>query len=196
MNIIFILLLMLFSKADEEVIIDSEMNFADAIRGTKAPKEIIDSLSLIDVYYYSFDNKLHKGQLVVFSGYKDEIFEIFKIIRNTKFPVEKVIPIVRYDWSDNKSMEDNNSSSFNYRLIANTDRLSLHALGKAVDINPRQNPVIYENGKISPNGAKYNPKIPGTFTKNSNIVIEFEKRGWRWGGKFDSFKDNHHFDKK
>ncbi len=196
MNIFILLLLFLVSNAEEKAIVDSNLTFAEAIKGTKAPKEIIDSLSLIDVFYYSFDNKLHKGQLIVSSAYKTEIIEIFQIIRDTKFPVEKAIPIVKYDWSDDKSMEDNNSSSFNYRFIANTTRLSLHSYGKAVDINPRQNPVVYENEKISPDGAKYNPKMPGTFSKDSRIVKEFEKRGWRWGGSFESFKDYHHFDKK
>ena len=62
-------------------------------------------------------------------------------------------------------------------------------------VNPFKNPVIYENGKISPTGAKYNPQKPGTFSKEHLIVQEFLKRGWRWGGDFNSFKDYHHFDK-
>ncbi|NLO18498.1 MAG: M15 family metallopeptidase [Ignavibacteria bacterium] len=195
MNILFLLFVMLFANSSEELIVDSDMSFEEAIKGTKAPQEIIDSISLIDVYYYSFDDKLHKGQLLVHSTCKNEVIEIFQIIREIKFPVQKAIPIVQYTWSDNKSMQANNSSSFNYRFVANTNRLSLHAYGKAVDINPFQNPVVYADGKISPKGAKYDPKKPGTLRADSRIVKEFEKRGWRWGGKFTSFKDYHHFDK-
>ena len=42
---------------NEEIIADSAMSFSEAIEGTMAPEEIIDSLSLVDVLYYSFDGK-------------------------------------------------------------------------------------------------------------------------------------------
>ncbi|MCK9209178.1 MAG: M15 family metallopeptidase, partial [Salinivirgaceae bacterium] len=82
-----------------------------------------------------------------------------------------------------------------FRYVAGTTRYSNHAFGKAVDINPFNNPVIYADGKISPNGAKYQPKKDGTFSKEHPIVKKFIELGWRWGGNFQSFKDNHHFDK-
>ncbi|MFN3270403.1 MAG: hypothetical protein ACK42G_07445, partial [Candidatus Kapaibacteriota bacterium] len=134
---LFILIMVLFFafvnfvQTQNDVIVDSNMTFQEAIRGTKAPKEIIDSLVLIDVFYYSFDKKLHKGQLVIHKDLKDEVLEIFEMIKVLKFPIGKVIPIVKYNWSDEKSMLDNNTSSFNYRTIAGTNRLSLHARGRA-----------------------------------------------------------------
>jgi len=48
-----------------QVIIDSAMSFAEAIEGTTAPMEVIDSLSMIDVLYYSFDGQRHQGQILV-----------------------------------------------------------------------------------------------------------------------------------
>ena len=36
-------------------VIDSKMTFEEAIAGTKAPADIIDSLCLIDVRYFAFD---------------------------------------------------------------------------------------------------------------------------------------------
>jgi peptidoglycan L-alanyl-D-glutamate endopeptidase CwlK len=179
-----------------EAVIDSDMTFEEAIKGTKAPKEIIDSLTLIDVFYYSFDNKLHKGQLVINKELASEVTEIFEMMRATKFPIEKVIPISAYNWSDEASMEANNTSSFNYRTIAGTNRLSLHARGRAIDINPRLNPVVYEDGKIVPKNGKYDPKELGTFHPTHPIVLELKKLGWRWGGDFKSYKDYHHFDKE
>jgi hypothetical protein len=71
----------------------------------------------------------------------------------------------------------------------------MHSLGKAVDINPVQNPVIYPNAIIVPEGAKYLPENRGTFTANNAIVQEFIRRGWHWGGNFDQPKDYHHFEK-
>ncbi len=105
------------------------------------------------------------------------------------------MPIVKYNWSDNASMDDNNTSAFNYRNIAGTDRLSRHALGMAVDINPMFNPVV-ENEEITPKGGKWDHNRAGTLTDDSPIVKKFIENGWTWGGNFQSFKDYHHFDKR
>lgn len=191
----FVLSIYAFQQS-EEPIIDSDMSFEQAIEGTKAPKEVIDNLILIDVLYYSFDGKLHKGQLLVHKNVKNDVLEIFSIILKEKFPVNKAIPIVKYNWSDSASMYDNNSSAFNYRTIAGTNRMSNHAYGKAVDINPMNNPFINSNGRLSPSNGKYLVGNPGTFSDTSLIVKEFKKRGWRWGGDFSSYKDYHHFDKE
>jgi peptidoglycan LD-endopeptidase CwlK len=180
---------------NEEIMIDSVMSFSEAIEGTTAPEAIVDSLALVDVLYYSFDGRKHQGQLVVNSELEDDIYEIFGLIEQLKFPVGKAIPVVAYTWDDHKSMAANNSSGFNFRVIEGTTKLSMHSLGKAVDINPVQNPVIYPNGVIAPQGAKYLPQNQGTFTADNVIVREFLKRGWHWGGNFDQPKDYHHFEK-
>ncbi len=199
MKMIFISLVLFISSCyfaeSSEIVIDSDYNFSNAIKNTKAPKDFIDSLVIIDVEYFSFDSKLHKGQLVVNSAVKDDVIEAFNIMKSEKFPINKVIPIVKYDWSDDKSMDDNNSSAFNYRFIAGTTRLSNHSSGRAVDINPRQNPVVYSDGRISPAGSKHDLKAQGTFRPDSKVVLFLKSRGWRWGGDWTSFKDNHHFDK-
>lgn len=179
----------------EDVIVDSALSFAEAIEGTTAPDEIILSLSLVDVLYYSFDGKKHQGQIIVNRELEDDVYELFDFIEKTFFPVGKVIPIIAYQWKDHQSMADNNSSAFNFRLIEGTRTLSMHALGKAVDINPVQNPVMYRNGIVAPEGAKYNPQESGTLTADSPVVQEFLRRGWHWGGNFEQPKDYHHFEK-
>ncbi|TAL69516.1 MAG: M15 family peptidase [Bacteroidetes bacterium] len=180
---------------DTTVIIDSQITFEEAIKGTKAPQNVIANLVFLDVKYYSTDSKLHKGQLIIHKDVKQDIEEVFKLILQNKFPIAKVIPIVKYDWSDNASMEDNNTSAFNYRNIAGTERLSNHSFGKAIDINPFFNPVVHKDGTHTPEKAKYDTTKPGTFSAENFIVKEFLKRGWRWGGTFSSYADNHHFDK-
>ena len=175
--------------------IDSKMTFQEAIAGTKAPRDVIDLLCLVDVRYWGFDDTLHGGQLIVHKFVKHAVVEIFSRIEKMKFPIAKVVPIVKYAWSDDASMADNNTSAFNYRFVAGTDRLSHHAYGRAVDINPLMNPVIYENGHIDPPGAQYDPNRAGTLSESHVIVKEFLSRGWRWGGHFRSSIDYHHFDK-
>ena len=179
----------------EEIIVDSDIGFAEAIEGTNAPLEIVDSLALLDVLYYSFDGLKHQGQIVVNRDLEDDVYEIFVLIEKIKFPIGRVIPIVAYLWNDHSSMSNNNSSSFNFRVIEGTTKLSLHSFGRAVDINPVQNPVIYPNGVIAPEGSKYSPSKAGTFSKKNPIVEEFIQRGWHWGGHFEQPKDYHHFEK-
>jgi peptidoglycan LD-endopeptidase CwlK len=178
-----------------ETLCDSDISFNEAIEETNAPLQIIDSLSLADVFYYSFDGLRHQGQIIINSSLEDDIYEIFELIERLKFPVGKVIPVVAYGWQDDESMAANNSSGFNFRTIAGTTKLSLHSLGKAVDINPWQNPVIYPDGRIAPSGAVYNQQKAGTFSNNHVVVEEFRKRGWHWGGNFVEPKDYHHFEK-
>ncbi len=194
-TIIIICGLLFIGAAKNDVVIDSAMTFEEAIKGTKAPQDVIDNLMLLNVDYYSFDGRLHRGQLVIHKECESDVKKIFLMIRESKFPVNKAIPIVKYNWSDDASMADNNTSAFCYRFIAGTKRLSNHSFGRAVDINPFNNPVVYKSGKVSPKGAVYNPDKPGTFSEEHPIVKAFKKMGWRWGGNFSKYDDNHHFDK-
>jgi peptidoglycan L-alanyl-D-glutamate endopeptidase CwlK len=177
------------------IIVDSRMSIAEAIDGTKAPEHVIRELCLVDVLYYSFDGELHQGQLVVHQSVRQEVEEIFALMRSERFPIARAVPIVRYGWSDNASMAANNTSAFNYRRVAGTRRLSRHATGHAVDINPIQNPVIYQDGRISPKDAIYEPGTAGTLSEDGSVVRAFIDRGWCWGRHFKSMMDHHHFQK-
>ena len=181
--------------AERGVIVDSAMDFPEVIAGTAAPREVIESLCLICVRYVGFDGRLHEGQLVVHRELAADLGEIFALMETLKFPVAGAVPIVRYGWSDDASMAADNASAFNYRTIAGTERLSRHATGRAVDINPRRNPAVYPDGRIAPTGALYRPGSPGTLTDDHRVVRAFRERGWRWGGHFTHMKDYHHFEK-
>jgi len=181
--------------AEVGVIVDSSMDFPGAIAGTGAPEEVMRALCLIRIRYHGFDDRLHEGQLVIHQELATDLKEIFALIEAMRFPVARAVPIVRYGWSDEASMAADNTSAFNYRMIDGRDRLSLHAKGRAVDINPRQNPAIYPDGRIAPTGAAYLPGTPGTFTDAHPVVCAFRERGWRWGGGFTHMKDYHHLEK-
>jgi len=176
-------------------IIDCNYTFEEAIVGTKAPKKIIDQLELITVKYYSMDGKIHQGQILTNKEISKEIKAIFEYILEEKFPVNQAIPIVKYNWNDEKSMEANNTYSFCYRNIT----YSKHALGLAIDINPMQNPNNWKDGykyrKDLPVGAVYNPETPGTFTPEHPVVLKFKSHGFFWGYNFKRNHDTHHFEK-
>ena len=176
-------------------IVDCNYTFEEAISGTEIPKSIINQITLIEVEYYSFDNLLHKGQVLINKKVVKDIKNIFEFIKSSHFPVAKVIPVVKYNWSDQASMIDNNTSSFNYRKVKGYKVLSPHSYGLAIDINPLQNPHI--KGKtIQPLNAKYDVKALGTIIRDSKLVSEFRNMGWQWGGLWRSSKDYQHFEKK
>lgn len=170
------------------------MTFAEAVSGSPVPKSILATLRLVEVFHFGFDGRLHSGQLVVSSRVEEDVRQIFSLIEEVRFPLHSVIPVVRYNWSDDASMAANNSSAFNYRVIAGTNRLSRHALGLAIDLNPFQNPMIDETGQILPPGALYRPEAPGALAESSPVVQAFLQRGWRWGGHFRHISDYHHFE--
>ncbi len=178
----------------EKVIIDSDYSLAEALEGIAVPPAIRNNLVIIDVQYYSFDDKLHRGQVVISKNLSRDIEKIFAVIKTKKFPVAKAIPIFFYNWEDEKSMEDNNTSAFNYRFIAGTKKLSNHSFGTAIDINPLLNPYL-RKGLHQPEGSVYDPSRQGTITKNSFLVNEFRKLGWDWGGNWTDRKDYQHFEK-
>jgi hypothetical protein len=178
----------------EVPVIDSKCTFEQALQGKKLPPEIKKNLILAEVEYYSYDGRLHKGQLVVNKAVLKDILAIFSELKNAKFPVKKVIPIALYDWDDSLSMLDNNTSCFNYRKVSGARVMSKHATGDAIDINPMQNPHI-KRGLYSPANARYIAEKPGTITRESAAVKIFKKYGWRWGGQWLSSKDYQHFEK-
>lgn len=176
-----------------ETIIDSALTLEEALAGKEMPLEVRESLVLLDIEYVSFDSRLHRGQLVVHKDAADDLREIFAALYSLSFPINKAVPLSAYDWDDERSMQDNNTSAFNYRLIAGTERLSNHSFGLALDVNPLLNPYEQFDGKIVPEGASYDPSRPGTLTKDSAAVQLFLERGWDWGGLWDHNIDWQHF---
>ena len=187
--------------------IDSDLTVHQAIIQNPeqvCDEEILDSLGLMGVTYLSFDGRYHDGQIVVALSVMSEVDAFFRHALEMEFPVEKVIPAAhpKYQWEDEKLMADNVSSGFNYRLIAGTNKPSLHGLGLAFDINPNQNPYIrYENGKkiIQPKGARWKKDMPGTLHAEHPLVIMMEGFGWEWGGNWlpeSGRVDYQHFEKR
>jgi hypothetical protein len=190
------------SKSKEQKVEDKKleatMTFEQALAGKHVPSHIRRALILIELEHLGFDGALHHGQMVVHQALAEEVREIFADIKAARFPIEKIVPVVRYDWSDDLSMVDNNSSCFNYRNIVGQQRLSQHARGRAIDINPLQNPYVKPGVKgtlILPPGAVYDPQQMGAIVEPGAVVEAFKRRGWNWGGDWHHLKDWQHFEK-
>jgi peptidoglycan L-alanyl-D-glutamate endopeptidase CwlK len=181
------------SGTSKPVIVDSALTLKAALSGEAIPDAIRRDLTLVTVSYWSFDHRVHRGQIVIHKDLAADVKAIFQELQKRRFPIAHVIPVVHYRWSDVDSMAANNTSGFNYRTVPGHKTLSKHAFGRAVDINPVQNPYL-QNGLATPPGAVYDPAQPGTIT-DGPIVRAFEKRGWRWGGRWRVNTDWQHFDK-
>ncbi len=168
------------------------MSLEEALTGREIPANIREPQTLLDIPFLSFDGEKKVGQLVIHTDLAGDIKEIFQELLLRGFPIEKMIPVVAYDWDDDASMVANNTSAFNYRPIAGTTRLSHHATGRAIDINPVLNPYMRDT-VVAPQGAVYDTKIPGTITEE--IAELFKTRGWEWGGEWTTLKDYQHFEK-
>lgn len=160
----------------------------------KCPPEIRERQKLVMVSYYSFDSQVHRGQLVLDKALEDDIQKVFAVALTMKFPIYSVMPMshprFRKDghWDDLLSMNANNTSAFNYRPITAGTGLSNHAYGRAIDINPVQNPYC-KGSLILPSNAEYRPAAAGTLTLAHPITQIFLRLGWEWGGTWDTRQD-------
>lgn len=170
------------------------MTLEAALAGKEIPPDIRDELALLDLEYWGFDERIHGGQIVVHRGLAAEVREIFQEILAARFPIESILPVVAFNWCDDASMAANNSSGFNFRYAVGKAKLSQHAYGRAIDINPVQNPYI-KGELVLPPGSVHNPTAPGTLLVHSTPVVAFERRGWTWGGRWTTLSDWHHFEK-
>lgn len=196
---IFITLMLAgFAPAGEPPVIDSAQTLRQALEGTAAPADIVAELRIVGVGYYGFDGRLHHGQIVVHRDLEDDVREIFDSIRLLRFPVESVIPI-RFDLPDNRTTMDtlNNTYGFHYRAVTTSasGRISVHSYGRAIDINPFQNPAVLPDGRVIPAGSAYDTQAEGTLMAGGEVVGLFLRRGWQWGGAWSTLKDYMHFEK-
>lgn len=181
------------------IVIDSKLTFEQAVLGSIAPLEIIESLVLLDVCYYSFDGKIHQGQIMVSREVERKTKAIFEKILSLEFPIGKCIPLSQYGWNDDLSMIDNNSSSFCYRNIEGTDRVSDHSYGCCIDLNPVQNPFYLraEGATPIPSIGSYEVDRTGTLVEDSELINYITKDlHCVWGRFYTRCMDNHHFDLK
>jgi hypothetical protein len=162
-----------------------------------------EELVYLHVLYCDFDGQTQEGELICNRGIAQDLVEIFEELYQADYPIEKICLIDAYDGDDEASMADDNSSCFNYRTIAGTDKISNHAYGLAVDINPLYNPYITGsdgNTVVSPKeGSAYADRsldFPYKIDHEDLCYRLFTEHGFTWGGDWNSSKDYQHFEKK
>lgn len=161
-----------------------------------------EDLSYVHILHYDFEGNLAEGELICNNYIAQDLLEIFYELYLNEYQLEKVTLIENYGGDDDLSMADNNTSCFNYRVVPGKKKLSQHAYGLAIDINPFYNPYItYPNGEVhvSPAGseayADRSADFPYKIAENDLCYKLFKEHGFTWGGDWNSSKDYQHFQK-
>jgi len=153
----------------------------------------------VNFLHYDFDQNIKMGSLIIHQTILRGVVYAMQVAFKMKYPIHSAIPLDHemYKGDDDVSMALNNSSSFNYRTIAGTSRLSKHSYGLAVDINPLLNPYLESSGKWSPPaGLQYTDRsnlVNGMFYREHPVVKAFTSKGFEWGGRWER-PDYHHFE--
>lgn len=164
----------------------------------------LDNLRYVKVMYYNFNNEVESGELIVNKSIAKDIVDIFKELFDSKYQIEKIKLIDEYNASDDASMEDNNTSAFNYRFIDGTEIVSDHSYGLAIDINPLYNPYVrsdFDDRNILPvNASEYadrTKEFKHKIEKGDVCYNAFISRGFLWGGDWNGETvDYQHFYKE
>ena len=167
-----------------------------------------DNVSLEDLRYCSllyndFEGNTQTGEMICNKKIAEDVIEIFYELYASGYQIESIKLIDEFSGDDTASMEANNTSCFNYRVVDGTTRLSNHAYGLAIDLNPYYNPYITYNNdgttNVSPEGSRqYEDRtaaFPYKIDENDLAYRLFKDHGFTWGGNWNSVKDYQHFER-
>jgi len=169
------------------------------------PVPLVD-LRYINVNHLNFDGETVSGEIIVHKDVADDVVNIFSELYEMGYPIKQMHLVSDFNADDWASIEAGNTSAFNCRPVTgNKKKWSKHAYGRAIDINPIENPYVSKTGHISHKASlKYKRRVHKVNTpadkalllKNDKATKIFKKYGWKWGGDWRTIKDYQHFVKK
>jgi hypothetical protein len=155
-------------------------------------------LRLVRLAHWDFSGRRRIGELVVHHEAVPDVIAAFRRLYRARFPIRRMVRVDRFRGSDDASMAADNTSAFNcrYAVATGPKRWSAHAYGKAIDVNPVENPYV-QGSTVSPaNGRAYadrSRRSPGMAVAGGVLVSAFASRGWAWGGRWSGTPDYQHF---
>ncbi len=153
-------------------------------------------LRLLTVTHWGFDGKPHAGRVIVHEDVSRELVRVFRGLYDAHFPIGRMVPVDTYGGSDFRSIDADNTSAFNCRYVDGTTRWSEHAYGRAIDVNPIENPYVSGGSTSHPASRPYvdrSRRRPGMAYEGGALVHAFDRIGWGWGGRWSGAKDYQHF---
>lgn len=156
-----------------------------------------EELRLLHLTYWGFDDRPHPGALVVHASVSEAIVEVFRRLYERRFPIRRMELVDVYGGSDEASIAADNTSGFNCRnaVSSGPPHWSAHAYGRAVDVNPVENPYLLGRTVLPPAGAAFLDRSdvrPGMAVPGGELTGAFAAARWSWGGAWGS-PDYQHF---
>lgn len=171
------------------------------------PYVALSDLRYVKLLHYNFNHELQVGELIVAADLQGDYLGIFAELFVAEYEIQSMYLPDKY-WTgdptstDSASIDVNNSSCFMYRPATGSSKLSKHSYGRAIDINPQQNPYVsYSSGSpvwSHENANDYIDRttgLPHVITENDVCYQIFTKYGFTWGGSWTNIKDYQHFQK-
>ena len=153
-------------------------------------------LRLVRLSLWGFDGRTRTGRLVVHADVARDVVGVFRRLWEVRFSVRRMVPVDAYGGSDFRSIEADNTSAFNCRVVEGTRRWSEHAYGRALDLNPIENPYV-SGGRTSHRASvpylDRSRRRPGMAYEGGAAVSAFDAAGWGWGGRWGAVRDYQHF---
>lgn len=175
-----------------------------------------DQLRYLRVLHVDFDGETRIGEIIVNTAAAEDTLAVFRELYDAGYQIRRMVLVDTYydaGWpefahmergnqADSVSIAYDNTSAFNYRAASNNSgMLSNHAMGRAIDLNPLENPYVYTDGSVDgpdeclayadrSQAAAWNHMI----TSDDLAVSVFQSHGFSWGGYWEGDKDYQHFD--
>jgi hypothetical protein len=154
-------------------------------------------LRVVRATHHGFDGRDRVGTVIVHRDVARQLLAVLKQLYADGYPIRRMTPVDAYGGSDFRSIEADNTSAFNCRYVDGTTRWSEHAYGRAIDVNPIENPYVGSSGTASHPASRpfvrRTPFRPGMAAEGHALVRAFDAVGWGWGGRWSGAKDYQHF---
>ena len=130
-------------------------------------------LRAVELRHWDFRGRSRIGVLVVNAAEVRNVVSVFRRLYAARFPIRRMLGVEVYRGSDDASMRADNTSGFNCRFVGGTSRWSEHAYGKAIDVNPVENPYVHGGLVEPPTGRAFldrSRRRPGMATRTSVLT--------------------------
>jgi D-alanyl-D-alanine carboxypeptidase len=153
-------------------------------------------LRYLTVGFRGFDGRAHTGELLVHRDAAADLVTVFGRLFAAGYPIERMRVTTVAERDAPPTGDGNTTGAFNCRPSVGATRWSEHAYGRAVDVNPFQNPYVKGRLVLPELAVAYTDRgrvLPGVITATGPVVAAFRAVGWTWGGSWRSPKDYMHF---
>ena len=155
----------------------------------------LSQLRHVSLPYVGFGGRARRGALVVNASVTGDVVAAFRALYRARFPIRRMKPIQAYGGDDFRSIEADNTSSFNCRPSTGSSNWSNHAYGYAIDLNPLENPYVSGGRTSHRRSVPYVDRSPyrkGMIVEGGVVTRAFDARGWGWGGRWSDPVDYQH----